>query len=578
MTGCFSMSFANDSFVTFESEHFRPLAISPSGDRLFAVNTPDNRIEVYDIGFFGLTHLHSVPVGMEPVAVSALSDSEIWVANHLSDSVSIVDTGTNPPRVTRTLLVGDEPRDVVFASGKAFITTAHRGQNSPYTDPANPMEMMSEGIGRADVWVFDVNNQGDAMGGIPLTILPLFGDTPGPLAVSPDGSKVYAGVFKSGNQTTIIVSGVVCDGGSDAEPCAPAIGELEAPGGVPAPSENIEGIPVPSGDSGLIVKWDGEAWRDVIGRNWNNMVRFDLPDLDVFEIDATPPIPVETQSFASVGTILFSMAVNPANGRVFVANTDARNEARFEQNVQGRIHETRITILNPANGSVRPRHLNKHIDYSIVPSPPDIKEHSLAYPKSIAISADGQTTYVAAKGSGKIGVFATRELQENTFEPDSANHISVTGGGPSGVLVDPNRDQIYVLTRFDNGISVINTDINREIWHVTMPNPEPEAVVAGRPLHYDANYTSSNGEVSCASCHIGGDKDELAWDLGDPDGLVVLDPNPRIGGCPFGGCPSRFHPMKGPMMTQTVRGLAGQGPLHWRGDRSGGFDGAEKCN
>ncbi|MEC9374974.1 MAG: hypothetical protein VYA80_01225 [Pseudomonadota bacterium] len=562
----------DQSFVAFESEHFRPLALSPDGRTLFAVNTPDNRIEVYSVGVFGLTHKNSIPVGMEPIAVSALNNSEIWVANHLSDSVSIVDVSADPPRVIRTLLVGDEPRDIVFASGKAFITTAHRGQNSPYTDPDNPIEMTTEGIGRADVWVFDVNDTGFGLGGNPITILSLFGDTPGPMAVNPDGTKVYVGVYKSGNQTTIVTSGVVCPGGSSAGPCTRAIGELESPGGVPAPSENIEGIPVPRGNSGLIVKFDGDVWRDSIGRNWNNMIRFDLPDLDVFELDATQTIPQEIQSFASVGTILFSMAVHPKNGRVFVANTDAKNEVRFQKNVVGNIHQTQVTILNPANGSVRTRHLNKHIDYSVIPSPIGTKEHSLSYPKSIVISPDGETTYVAAKGSNKIGVFNTRELQQNSFIPDGEDHISLTGGGPSGLLIDPSRNKLYALTRFDNGISVIDTNFNLEIDHVNMPNPEPESVVAGRSLHYDANFTSSNGEVSCASCHLGGDKDDLAWDLGDPDGPVLLDPNLRLGGCPTGGCPSKLHPIKGPMMTQTVRGMIGQGPMHWRGDRSGGFD------
>ncbi|MBW1757646.1 MAG: hypothetical protein JRJ80_15930, partial [Deltaproteobacteria bacterium] len=34
-----------------------------------------------------------------------------------------------------------------------------------------------------------------------------------------------------------------------------------------------------------------------------------------------------------------------------------------------------------------------------------------------------------------------------------------------------------------------------------------------------------------------------------------------------------FHPMKGPMTTQTLRGLSNSGPMHWRGDRSNGFFG-----
>ena len=37
------------SFVTFESGQVRPLAMSADGTRLFAVNTPDDRLEVYAV-------------------------------------------------------------------------------------------------------------------------------------------------------------------------------------------------------------------------------------------------------------------------------------------------------------------------------------------------------------------------------------------------------------------------------------------------------------------------------------------------------------------------------------------------
>src|SRR5215510_6543831 len=81
---------ARSSFTLFESGQVRPLALSPSGKFLFAVNTPDNRLEVFKVGASGLVHRGSVPVGLEPVAVAALSDDEVWVVNHLSDSVSVV--------------------------------------------------------------------------------------------------------------------------------------------------------------------------------------------------------------------------------------------------------------------------------------------------------------------------------------------------------------------------------------------------------------------------------------------------------------------------------------------------------
>jgi YVTN family beta-propeller protein len=164
------------SFVLFESGHVRPLALSRDGERLYAANTPDGRLEVFDTGGASLELRHSVPVGLEPVAVAVRqgrSGDEVWVVNHLSDSVSIVSFDTSTPRVVRTLLVGDEPRDIVFAGqggGRAFITTAHRGQNSP-VDPA----LTTPGVGRADVWVFDADDLGDSLGGKPLAVLTFFG-------------------------------------------------------------------------------------------------------------------------------------------------------------------------------------------------------------------------------------------------------------------------------------------------------------------------------------------------------------------------------------------------------------------
>jgi DNA-binding beta-propeller fold protein YncE len=558
------------SFVTFESGQVRPLALSPSGGQLFAVNTPDNRLEIFAVGSGGLTHTGSVPVGMEPVAVAARTNAEVWVVNHLSDSISIVDVGASPPRVTRTLLVGDEPRDIVFAGpggGRAFITTAHRGQNSP-VDP----QLTTAGVGRADVWVFDAANLGTTLGGTPLTIVTLFGDTPRALAASPDGNTVYAAVFHSGNRTTCVTEGAVCNGGSGAPSCS------TGPGGLPAPNTNFQGILGP--ETGLIVKFNpsNSRWEDRLGRNWNNGVKFSLPDRDVFTINASAATPAQTGFFTTVGTVIFNMVANPVSGKVYVANTEARNEVRFEgpgifggSTVRGHLHEARVSVLQ-APSTVTPRHLNKHINYAVVPSPPGVEDDSLAIPTGMAVTSDGATLYVAAFGSSKIGVFDTAQLEANTFVPDAATHITLTGGGPSGLVLDEPRDRLYAFTRFDNAISVVDTVTGLEIAHLPVHNPEPAHVVVGRPVLYDALGTSSNGETSCASCHVFGDLDSLAWDLGNPDDTVLNNPNPIRVPDPFGTAFQDFHPLKGPMTTQSLRGMANHGPMHWRGDRTGGND------
>ncbi len=565
----------SSSYTLFESGQVRPLALSPDRQRLFAVNTPDNRLEVFRIVGRQLIHTDSIPVGLEPVAVAARTNREVWVVNHLSDSVSVIelddlDDDATTGHVERTLLVGDEPRDIVFAGPqrrRAFITTAHRGQNLPF-DP----QITTPGVGRADVWVFDAEQTGNSLGGTPLTVVTLFTDSPRALAVSPDGARVYAAGFHTGNRTTTVPETSLPDG--------------FGPDGVPGPAVNAEGRPAP--ETGTIVKWNGSHWVDALGRPRDEHVKFSLPDKDVFVINAmaNPPraLPGAGNVFQGVGTILYTMAVNPVNGKVYVANTEANNAARFEgpgtfagQSLRGHLHESRITVLSPGGG-VAARHLNKHINYAAccAPIPNAENDRSLALPQGMAVTGDGRTLYVAALGSGKVGVFSTAQLENNTFVPNAANHISLSGGGPTGLVLDEAQGQLYVMTRFDNGISIVDTRTRVETAHTQLHNPEPPEIVTGRRFLYDTRFSSSHGDSSCASCHVFGDFDSLAWDLGNPDGEAIDNPGPFITkllnivtGQPMDPV---FHPMKGPMATQSLRGMASHGPMHWRGDRTGGND------
>ncbi len=597
---------AQTSFITFETGQVRPLALTLDGKRLLALNTPDNRLEIFNVGSSGLFHRVSIPVGLEPSAL-AVRGNEVWVVNHLSDSVSIVDLGLE--RVVRTLLVGDEPRDIVITDpdglgplgDRAFITTAHRGQQR--TDPsiaavpgAGDPQLTTPSVGRADVWVFDATNPGSGVGGTPLEIVVLFGDTPRALAVSPDGGTVYAAVFHSGNQTAVVNEGPVCNGFGTTSCSGDGItspGGLpggQLPGGNPGPSVNFAGDGAP--EVGLIVQFDNPSgqWRDEQGRNWSNGIRFHLPDFDVFAIDAATLN--QSASFANVGTILFNMVVNPVSGKVYVSNTEAQNLTRFEgpgsfggSTVQGNLHQARITVLD--GSSVLPRHLNKHINYAVTPAPLGTKDHSLATPLDMTIASDGETIYVAAFGSSKVGVFSTASLENDSFDPtvQSASYLSVSGGGPSGLALDEPRNRLYVLTRFDNSVSVIDLSTGSELNHLPLHNPEPPTVVEGRPFFYDAFVTSSNGEASCSSCHVFGDMDSLAWDLGNPDGDVTFNPQPInledlafTAPSPINGTGNArdFHPMKGPMTTQTLRGMVNHGHMHWRGDRTNGFFGIDE--
>jgi len=547
-------------FVAFETGQVRPLALSSNGQRLYAVNTPDNRVEVFDTAGATPVLIESIPVGLEPVAVALANDSQLWVVNHLSDSVSIVDVSVSPARVINTLLVGDEPRDIVFAGPNnawAFITAAHRGQNAPF----NP-QLTTEGIGRADVWVFNVGNIGVALGGTPVTILNMFGDTLRALARNADGSRVYAAVFNSGNRTTVLTDDIGAGGINKAPPSTASDGTTQP-------------------QTGLIVQFNGANWVDsgdprtgTPAQTWNSRVKLSLPDYDVFTIDTTGATPIVTTRTSGVGTTLFNLAVNPRTGNVYVSNQEARNLTRFEgpgsrsTTVRGHFVESRITVI--AGSTVTPRHLNKHItSYSSATGTAAERALSLATPLEMAVTPDGNNIFVVAMSSNKLARFATAQLEANTFTPAAANQLTLSGGGPTGLVLDQARNRAFVLTRFDNGISVVNTGTFTESAHVRMFNPEPPVITTGRPFLYDANLTSSRGDSSCSGCHIFGDMDHLSWDLGNPDEVLVQNPTPYNVNIPLFGRNRNLHPMKGPMTTQSLRGMKGNGPMHWRGDRTG---------
>lgn len=605
-----------NGFINFETIPTRAVALSPDGTRLFATNVPDGRLAIFGVTPQGLTLQAEVPVGLDPIAVAARNDSEVWVVNHLSDSVSVVDVASNPPRVSKTLLVGDEPRDIVFAGpggNRAFITAARRGQNHPDNTVD---ETQREGLGRADVWVFDANDTGDSLGGDPLTIVTLFADKPGSLAVTPDGSRVFVSIFTSGNGTTTIGDMAICGptgpsgtgqvSAQDDGPCMMGNGR-QSPGGTLAPNRNaVDGMVNPR--TGEIAKNNPAtgAWLDAAGRDHRNAVPFTLPDNDVFTINANANPPVSTGAYQSVGTLNFSLAVHPTNGRTYLATIEAINLNRFislpgapgnlvpnpnrlggaaptadpitGDTLRGHLYESRIAILEPDGRTSRSRHLNKHIDYEAFPTPPGTLERSVANPQGLVFSPDGNTLFVAALGSNKIIPFDRVALENDTFQPDASTHIQLSGeGGPSDMVLDAsNPNRMFVYKRFDNAVAIVDVAAKREVSSVPLFNPEPTQVRVGRKFFYDATLTSDNGEANCNVCHPAADKDDLAWNLGTPFLGQAANPNTFVSGIALGIAGENpsipFNPLKGPMTVLTLRGVKDSGPMFWRGDVTNPMD------
>ena len=504
---------AQGSYVNFEAKQTSPLRLSPDGTRLFAVNTPDARLSVFDVSQPSNPRLIAeIPVGLEPVSVAPLNNDEAWVVNEVSDSVSIVSVSQR--RVTDTLYIKDEPADVAFAAGRAFVTAAR--QNA--------------------VAVFDLATHNL------VTNLAVFGENPRSLAVNSNGTRIYAAFALSGNHTTLI----------------PA---TNAPAQSPPTNPNLPAPP----QVGLIVDATNSAW-------YPSFIKYAMPDNDVVEID-TSTLAV-TRYFSRVGTVNLGLALRPGSDDLYVANTEARNLVHFEPNVRGHAVDNRITLISQATGAVTPFDLNSNIDYAVLPNLA-AKTNALAQPTAIVFEPGGSYMYVAAFGSDRIAqvdpggsVLARIELCPTA--PGSAADPR-NKRGPRGLALNASAQRLYVLNRLANTLCILDTAANVVLKEIPVGShdPTPATVRQGRGFLYDAKL-SGNGTMACAACHIDAEMDLIAWDLGDPGGQmasnVVIIPQGSTG--IFFTNSSVFHPMKGPMTTQTLRGLQGLDPLHWRGDRT----------
>src|SRR5262249_28918806 len=155
---------------------------------------------------------------------------------------------------------------------RAFITTAHRGQNSGVP----PTDLTTAGLGRADVWGFDAANLGTPLGGAPLTKLTFFGGTPRAPAARPTRNPGYARLCASTNQTATISELGVCNDANGAanNTVAPACNSV--PGGTPNPDTNVQNVKGP--EVGLVVKFNQVSghFEDRLQRNWDPVLRFTL--------------------------------------------------------------------------------------------------------------------------------------------------------------------------------------------------------------------------------------------------------------------------------------------------------------
>ena len=488
---------------SFLSPHASPIAVH--GGRVFVVNTPSDTVDVISAktGKIGAR----IDVGIDPVSVAVRPDGrELWVANHVSDSVSVIDV--DPASPTNLQVVAtvqefdqrtkatrfDEPVGIAFASNKKAYVALSSENRIAVVDVATRKVTSHLKITAQD-----------------------------PRAIKVRNGRLYVIPFESNNKTQL-------SGGYKID------GELVT---FNAHEHSVANNNVLS-----------------LGHVTDIVKHPRVPDRDLFVFDTETDKLVRTVD--TLGTLLYGLTVD-SKGRVFIAQTDARNEVNGRAGtkkhglaeMENRAFLNQITSVRfKGDDAEKPEFTN------LEPLPPNHpkKGEALATPFAIEISDDDSLLVASAAASDKVFT-----VDAKTGEVLGRVEVDAV---PRGIALEsrggkPKR--AWVLNAVANTVSVVNVSDPARLQvgaSIPLEDPTHPAFKRGR-IAFETARASTTETFSCASCHPGGHTDQLLWVLKTP---IVTGGNQIM-----------------PRSTMPIRGLRDTAPFHWDGipgDPYGGINSA----
>lgn len=448
----------------FLSPHFNPIVIHQN--QVYVTNTPGDTLDVLDPET--MTVRKRIPVGIDPVSLAIRPDGkELWIANHVSDSISVIDLDPGSSSyqhiiatiqeldpVSKSTLF-DEPVGIAFAdSTKAYVALSSENQ----------------------IAVIDVSSR--------KVIHHLDIPAQDPRAIVTRNGKLYVVPFESNNQTQL--SG----GGSEF-------------------------------DWNLVTfnAWEHSIFHNNVlslGHVVDIVKHPAVPDRDLFIFDTQTDELIRVVD--TLGTLLYGLTVDSV-GNVFIAQTDARNDINGRsgtrkhglKQMQNRAFLNRITRI-----SSNPDSLESPNFFDLEPLPPEHPQpgQALATPYAIQISDDDQTLVMTASGSDQLvtlnpatGQILGRVQVDHTPEGLTLEHDC-----------EGNLIRAWTLNASANSISVVDLQDRSQprVTHtIPLDDPTPPEIKKGR-IAFESAAASSTGTFSCASCHPNGHTDQLLWVLKTP--------------------------------------------------------------
>ena len=449
-------------YPSLMSPHSNPTALLNS--HLFVANTPSDTVDVINTKTGKI--VKRISVGVDPVSICIRPDGkEVWVSNHVSDSVSVIDNNKDNPTYLEVIHTiqeldletkttnFDEPVGIAFANNKkAYVALSSENK-----------------IAVIDVRTKTVTKR-------------LHINAQDPRAITVKNGKLYVIPFESNNKTQL-------SGGYKVD------GNLVT---FNAHEHSIANNNVLS-----------------IGHVTDIVKHPRVPDKDLFIFDTKTDRLIKTVS--SLGTLLYGITVDSKNN-VFISQTDARNDINGRsgtkkhtlKELENRAFLNQITSIKASLNDDDKNFIN------LEPAPPlqPKQGEALATPFAIKVTKDDKLVVASAASSDKIFTMDT----ESGRLLGSVN----VGSVPRGISIEYSHDnkatKAWILNAVANSVSLVDISSPESLKvtaTITLEDPTHPVFKRGR-IAFNAAHASTTETFSCASCHPDGHTDQLLWVLDTP--------------------------------------------------------------
>ncbi len=500
---------------TFASPQANPIVVDSLGENVYVANTTSNTVS-HIIAKSAWNEVRQIEVGLEPVGLALRpGDGELWVSNHVSDTVSVIDvmqSSATYGQVVETIqaldangiTLFDEPVGIAFDDtglGKAYVALSSRDQIA-VIDTAT----------YAVTGFIDVRAQE-------------------PRAIAVRNGLLYVPSFESHNQSELSA----CFGTTafSAPQCTLDVLDLV---------DFITDPNIPGTDKRIV--------KDP-----------DMPDRDLFVYDTATDSEVDVVD--TLGTLLYGIAVD-SQGRAFISNTDARNEVNGGHNallidLENRMFDNQLSAVTCSGSGCG---TSTVVDLE---NGATTQANSVATPYGIALSGDESVVFMTGAGVNRLVSLDAACL---TCPPID---MMTVGAIPKGVAFEPSGAPdasgiAWVLNTLDNTVTRVAVLADGSFGATTTKgvgsDPTPEVVRLGR-IAFNNAFAAETGNFSCGSCHPDGNTDQLLWRIGGNCAAI---------GCGNGDEPRSTMPIRG--LRNTIP-LHWDGTL---GDPFGGGNGAVGLN